>query len=104
MANPSSHDRYFLSSRPLAAADLVHIVRSHWQIENALHWSLDVLMQEDYCRVRKDNAPLNLAILRRLALNLVRRNPAKGSMRGKFTRAGWNDTFLFSLLTPTQMR
>ena len=104
MANPSSHDRYFLSSRPLAAADLVHIVRSHWQIENVLHWSLDVLMQENYCRVRKDNAPLNLAILRRLALNLVRRNPAKGSMRGKFKRVGWNDTFLFSLLTPTQMR
>jgi predicted transposase YbfD/YdcC len=65
-----------------------------WGIENSLHWSLDVVMNEDQCRNRKDNGPYNLAILRHMALNLIKKEETKGSNRVKFKRAGWNDDFL----------
>ena len=59
---------------------------------------LDVALAEDAARSRKDHAPQNLAIIRKLALNLIRKNPEKGSIKGKIKRAGWNDPFLLSLL------
>jgi len=90
--------RYYLLSRSLAAARLAEVVRNHWTIENTLHWVLDVILDEDHARNRKDNGPENLGLLRRLALNLLRANPDKGSIRGKIKRAGWNDAFLFRLL------
>ena len=67
-------------------------------IENALHWVLDVVMNEDQARHRKDHGPENLAVLRRLALNLARLEASKGSLRGKLKRAGWDDAFLAQLL------
>ena len=70
------------------------IVRSHWAIENQLHWVLDVVMDEDQARNRKDHGPHNLALLRKLALNLAKLEPSKGSMRGKLKRAGWDNAFL----------
>ena len=76
-------------------ARLLHIVRSHWGIENQLHWVLDVVFNEDRNRTRKDNAPENLAILRKLALNLVRSHPAATSLRQKIKRAGWDDALPF---------
>jgi predicted transposase YbfD/YdcC len=75
------------------------IVRAHWGIENGLHWLLDVAMDEDRARNRKDYGPENLAVLRRLALNLVRREASNGSTRVKLKRTGWSDTFLTKLLT-----
>ena len=90
--------RYFLLSKPLSAARFADVVRAHWQIENVLHWVLDVVMDEDRARARKDHAPENLAPLRRFALNLLRANPDKGSTRGKFKRAGWDDAFLTKIL------
>ena len=63
-----------------------------------LNWVLDVVMNEDQARSRKDHGPENLAGLRRLALNLARLEPSKGSLRGKLKRAGWNDAFLSQLL------
>jgi hypothetical protein len=83
----------------LSAARFAEVVRAHWQIENSLHWVLDVVMDEDQARARKDHAPENLARLRRFALNLLRANPDKGSTRGKFKRAGWDDAFLLKILT-----
>src|ERR1019366_5720343 len=83
------------------------IVRSHWSIENQLHWVLDVVMDEDQARNRKDHGPGNLALLRNLALNLAKLEPFKGSMRGKLKRAGWDNAFLGNLLaqfTSPQMR
>jgi hypothetical protein len=74
------------------------IVRAHWGIENGLHWVLDVTMNEDQLRNRKDHGPENLALLRRLALNLAKREPSKGSMRGKLKRAGWDNQFLARML------
>jgi predicted transposase YbfD/YdcC len=90
--------RYYLLSTKLGAARLAEIVRAHWQIENRLHWVLDVVMDEDGSRARKDHAPENLARLRRFTLNLLHANPAPGSTRGKIKRAGWDDAFLLQIL------
>jgi predicted transposase YbfD/YdcC len=89
---------YYLLSAPLTAQRLNEAARQHWCIENQLHWTLDVTLNEDQSRTRKDNGPYNLAILRHMALNLVRKDPSKGSNRVKFKRAGWNDAFLVKLL------
>jgi predicted transposase YbfD/YdcC len=91
--------RWFLLSAILSAQRVLDIARAHWTIENQLHWVLDVDLVEDAARSRKDNAPQNLALLRKLALNLIRQHPDKGSIKGKIKRAGWDDAFLLSLLT-----
>ena len=97
--NGANTERYFLLSRHYRPPEVLRIVRQHWGIENGLHWPLDVLLDEDLARSRKDNAPANLAVLRRLALNIARAHPdAKTSLRGKFKRAGWDETFLFDML------
>jgi predicted transposase YbfD/YdcC len=90
--------RYYLLSRSLSAARFLAVVRAHWQIENRLHWVLDVVLDEDRARARKDHAPENLARLRRFALNVLRANKDQGSTRGKIKRAGWDDAFLLKLL------
>jgi predicted transposase YbfD/YdcC len=93
-------ERYYLLSRQLTAAQLLTVVRKHWGIENRLHWTLDVVLDEDLARNRKDNGPANLAILRRLALNIARAHPdQKTSMRAKLKRAGWDERFMFDMLT-----
>jgi predicted transposase YbfD/YdcC len=94
--------RYFLLSKVRSPARVLAITRSHWGIENQLHWILDVVFDEDRARNRKDNGPENLAIFRKLALNLLRCHPDKASIRRKIKRAGWDDNFLLSLLA--QMR
>jgi len=94
--------RYFLLSRAFSPARFLAISRSHWGIENQLHWVLDVAFDEDRARNRKDHGPQNIAVLRKLALNLLRSNPDKASIRRKIKRAGWDDTFLLNLLR--QMR
>jgi predicted transposase YbfD/YdcC len=90
--------RWFLLSVVLSAARMLEVARTHWTIENQLHWVLDVALEEDAARSRKDNAPQNLSLLRKLALNTLRAHPDKGSIKGKIKRAGWDDTFLLSLL------
>jgi predicted transposase YbfD/YdcC len=91
--------RIFLLSRRFAPERLLDIVRDHWGIENRLHWTLDVTLDEDLARNRKDNAPANLAILRRLALNIANAHPdTKTSIRRKRLRAGWDQNFLFDLI------
>jgi predicted transposase YbfD/YdcC len=91
--------RTYVLSTKLDAARFAQVVRSHWHIENRLHWVLDVVMDEDGSRARKDHGPENLARLRRFALNLLRANRDKGSTRGKIKRAGWNDAFLLKILS-----
>ena len=91
--------RYFLLSKYVSAKRLLAIVRSHWGIENKLHWVLDVIMNEDRNRARRDHAPENLATLRRLALNILRTHPDNKSMRRKIKRAGWDDAFLTSIIS-----
>jgi predicted transposase YbfD/YdcC len=91
--------RYFLLSKYVSAKRLLHVVRSHWAIENQMHWILDVVFAEDAQRARKDDAPENLAVLRRLALNLLRAHPDPISMRRKMNAAAWDDNFLLSLFS-----
>lgn len=95
-------DRYWLASRRLGRRQALALARGHWQIENGLHWALDVVLGEDRNRARKDNAPHNLATLRRLALNAARAMTDKTSLRGRIKRAGWDDAYLLELLA--QMR
>jgi predicted transposase YbfD/YdcC len=89
---------YYLLSTPMTAKRFNAVVRSHWGIENRLHWRLDVIMNEDQDRNRMDNSPYNHAILRHMALNVIQKEGSKGSLRGKFKRAGWDDAFLRQLL------
>ena len=90
--------RYYLLSATLSPESFNSVVREHWGIENRLHWVLDVVMNEDQARKRKDNGPNNLAVLRHMALNIIKADTSKGSNRGKFKRAGWNNDFLAKLL------
>ena len=93
---------YFALSRRFKPAELLRIKREHWGIENRLHWQLDVVLDEDMSRTRKDNGPENLAMLRRLALNIARADKSKGSLAGKLRKAAWNDDALVNMLS--QMR
>jgi predicted transposase YbfD/YdcC len=95
-------ERYYLLSRRFKPAELLTITRQHWDIENGLHWRLDVVFDEDHARSRKDNAPANFAVLRRLAMNILQSHPAKTSLNLKRRTAGWNDSFLLELFTHMQ--
>jgi predicted transposase YbfD/YdcC len=93
---------YYLLSAPLLAERVAEVARAHWGIENSLHWVLDVTMNEDQSRNRKDHAPQNLALLRRWALNTCKLEGSKGSIKSKLKRAGWSDDFLARLLALAQ--
>lgn len=93
-----SETRWFALSWLPAPEVLLATVRAHWAIENALHWQLDVSFREDAARNRKDNGPDNIAVLRRRALDLARRDTSKSSLSIKLKRAGWDDDFLLCLL------
>jgi predicted transposase YbfD/YdcC len=94
--------RIFALSRKFSPRALLKTARSHWQIENGLHWHLDVSFGEDAARNRKDNGPSNIAVIRRRVLDVARLDQSKGSLITKLKRAGWNDEFMLKLLT--QMR
>jgi predicted transposase YbfD/YdcC len=89
--------RYLVLSRPLAPRKLLEVVRAHWSIENQLHWTLDVVFDEDDARSRKNHAPENLAVIRRLALNILNAHPSQGSTASKMRRARWKQDFFLSL-------
>lgn len=95
----TSRVRTFVLSRAMTPQELLATVREHWSIENDLHWPLDVVFNEDACRTRKDHGPANLAVMRKIALNLLRANLGKTSLRLKRQRAGWDDTYLVELMT-----
>ena len=95
----STERRYYLSSLPAQAERFSRAVRTHWGIENSLHWTLDVAMHEDQCRVRKGHAAQNLAALRAMSLNLLKKDTQKKrGIRGKQKNAGWDHRYLLSLL------
>lgn len=89
---------YYLLSAALSPERLGQVARSHWGVENRLHWVLNTVMNEDQARNRNDNTAYNLAILRHMALNLMQRDRSKVSLRSKFNLAGWRDEFLAKLL------
>ena len=90
--------RYYLSSLPADVHRLGDAVRSHWGIENGLHWVMDMVFRDDECRIRKDNAPANFAAIKHMASNLLRRAPGKDSLRVKRKLAAWDDDYLAALV------
>jgi predicted transposase YbfD/YdcC len=95
----SQATRYFISSLPPHATQLLAVVRAHWQIENRLHWVLDMAFREDANRSRKDHAAQNLAILHHIALNLLKQEPSlKVGIKAKRLRAGWDERYLLKVL------
>ena len=89
--------RYVVLSKALDPRKLMDVVRAHWSIENQLHWTLDVVFDEDDARTRKNYGPENLAVVRRLALNILRCHPLKRSINGKMQRAARRKDFLIEL-------
>ena len=89
---------YYLLSAALSPERFNAVVRQHWGVENRLHWRLDVVMNEDQDRTRLGNGPHNLAVLRHMVLNAMKKEGSKGSLRGKFKRAGWDEAYLIRLL------
>jgi predicted transposase YbfD/YdcC len=97
-AAKSCEDRYHIASIS-GAKRVLSTLRAHWGIENELHWVLDLAFDEDHCRVRKDHGPENLALLRHLALNLLKHEKTcKRGSQGKRLLAGWNQDYLLKVL------
>jgi len=94
----SRETRYYISSLKPTAEAALNIIRAHWQIENSLHWVLDVSFAEDACTIHDSNGAENFSLLRKIALALLKKDPTNGSIKGKRKRAGWNNDFLLSLI------
>lgn len=90
--------RLYITSLVLLAQHIGPMIRSHWMIENALHWVMDMIFRDDECRLRTDNAPANFATMKHMAYNLMRRATTKDSMRSRRKIAAWDDDFLASLV------
>ena len=90
--------RFYITSLVLIASQLGPVVRSHWAIENSLHWVMDMIFRDDECRVRSENAPANFATIKHMAYNVMRRAATKDSMRLRRKVAAWDDDFLASLI------
>ena len=101
-ANVTSDYRFYISSLTRSAKDFAALIRQHWDVENKLHWSLDVTFNEDRSRIRKDHAPDNMASLRRLALNQLRQDQSKPiSLRQKRLLCSLDENYLMQVLSPT---
>ena len=96
--NETVSTRFFILSAMLSATRLAQVVRAHWSIENNLHWTLDVAFGEDAARNRAGHGPQNLSLLRKIALNIIKTDNEKGSLKGKIKRAGWDEIYLQKLI------
>lgn len=94
----TSEKRYYISSLAADSEKLAHAIRSHWEIENRLHWCLDVSFNEDASRIRTDHAPENMNIVKKIAMNLLRLNPLKRSLPKKRLKACLNNQYLAEVL------
>ena len=93
------HDtRFYVTSLVMLAHLLGPVIRSHWAIENSLHWVMDMIFRDDECRVRTNHAPANFTTIKHMACNLLRRPSSKDSLRVRRKVAGWDDEFLASLV------
>ena len=90
--------RFYITSLVWLAHQIGPVIRSHWAIENSLHWVMDMIFRDDECRIRTEHAPANFTTLKHMAHNLIRRAPGKDSFRLKRKVAAWDDDFLASLI------
>lgn len=90
--------RYYISSATLGAQQAAHAVRGHWSIENTLHWTLDVVFNDDQSRLRKGHGAHNMATVRHFAINLIRAIADKKSIKLRRKRAGWDTKYLETIL------
>ena len=93
--------RYYISSLPAKTDTILNTVRQHWGVENKLHWVLDIVFNDDPCRIRKGNAPRNIAIIKKTALNvlqIIKKDKPRMSLKAMRKLAGWDDNFLNTLL------
>jgi predicted transposase YbfD/YdcC len=97
----SRERRYYLGSARLDAATFAYAVRAHWGIENRLHWVLDVVFRDDLARLRAGHGPENMAVIRHMAVNLLRQAAPSVSLKNRRKRAGWNTAFLETLIRQT---
>jgi len=96
-----TENRYYISSLQTQSDKISNVVRQHWGVENKLHWVLDVCFNDDQCRIRKGNAPRNIAIIKKTALNLmqiIKKNKPRVSFKAMRKLAGWDNNFLDSIL------
>jgi predicted transposase YbfD/YdcC len=91
--------RFYITSLALLASSLGPIVRSHWAVENSLHWVMDMIFRDDECRIRTEHAPANFTTIKHMAHNLIRKAPGKDSFRLRRKVAAWDDDFLATLIT-----
>ena len=96
----SSQTRYYVTSRPMPAESLAEAVRSHWAIENSLHWVLDVTFREDAARSRTGHGPANMAVVRHFAFNILRSHNDRRSLKLRRNKAAQNQTYLNDILNP----
>ena len=90
--------RFYLTSLVMIAALFGPVIRSHWAIENSLHWVMDMVFRDDECRVRTEHAPANFCTIKHMAQNLLRKAPGKDSLRLRRKVAAWDDEFLASVI------
>ena len=90
--------RFYIMSRPMKAKEILEISRNHWAVENNLHWVLDVAFSEDTCQIKTGNGAENFSILRRIALNAIKANKGKYSIKSHRKLAGWDHQHLKMLL------
>jgi len=90
--------RFYITSLVMVAALMGPVIRSHWSVENSLHWVMDMNLRDDECRVRTDHAPANFTTMKHMAHNLIRKAPGKDSLRVRRKLAAWDDEFLASLI------
>jgi len=99
--SPSCERRYYITSHKHANAEFIsHAIRSHWQVENKLHWQLDVSFNEDGCRLRSGHAPENVALMNKIALNLLKNEKSvKVGIKNKRLKAGWDNDYMMKVLS-----
>jgi len=91
--------RFYLTSLVMVACLIGPVIRSHWAIENSLHWVMDMVFRDDECRVRTEHAPANFTTIKHMAHNLIRKAPGKDSLRLKRKVAAWDDDFLATIIS-----
>jgi predicted transposase YbfD/YdcC len=100
---PTVENRYFIGSATTQAAEALRATRTHWQVENSLHWILDIAFREDESRIRKNHGAQNFALLRHIALNALKQETsAKVGIKNKRLKAGWDENYLLKVLSHLQ--